>query len=160
MPTASNDAPPRSRSEATGASANGSSAGAAAEGESSSANSKFRKNTLDEMTVGRTEKPLAPEGWQKPRQSYGEEMRNDRGTNSAYGTPLGDDGSSQSIGGGSGETSVASDGGAKNASASTDASMDMRAEKKKRTPSVLGSLDRDASQKRRGKPKKTGRPGR
>ena len=50
----------------------------------------FKKNSLDEMTVGRTEKPATPEGWQPPRRSYGEEMRTDRGTNSAYGTPLGE----------------------------------------------------------------------
>ncbi len=37
--------------------------------------SLFRKPTLDEMTVGRTEKPAKPEGWSPPRQSYGEEMR-------------------------------------------------------------------------------------
>lgn len=28
--------------------------------------SYFRKNTLDEMTVGRTEKPETPQGWHKP----------------------------------------------------------------------------------------------
>ena len=49
---------------------------------------KFRKNTLDEMTVGRTETPRAPEGWSTPRASWAEEQRTDRGTNSAYGTPL------------------------------------------------------------------------
>ncbi|MEM7399108.1 MAG: excinuclease ABC subunit UvrB [Pseudomonadota bacterium] len=37
--------------------------------------SLFRKNTLDEMTVGRTEKPAPPEGWTEPRMSYGEDMR-------------------------------------------------------------------------------------
>jgi excinuclease ABC subunit B len=35
----------------------------------------FRKPDLDEMTVGRTEKPKTPDGWSPPRQSYGEEMR-------------------------------------------------------------------------------------
>ncbi len=30
------------------------------------------------MTVGRTEKPQAPEGWSPPRKSYGEAMRADR----------------------------------------------------------------------------------
>ncbi|MEZ5791150.1 MAG: excinuclease ABC subunit UvrB [Nitratireductor sp.] len=35
----------------------------------------FRKPTLDEMTVGRTEQPATPDGWAPPRQSYGEEMR-------------------------------------------------------------------------------------
>jgi excinuclease ABC subunit B len=35
----------------------------------------FRKPTLDEMTVGRTEEPAAPDGWSPPRKSYGEEMR-------------------------------------------------------------------------------------
>jgi excinuclease ABC subunit B len=35
----------------------------------------FRKNDLDEMTVGRTEKPATPEGWRSPRRSYGEDMR-------------------------------------------------------------------------------------
>ncbi|MCB1449581.1 MAG: UvrB/UvrC motif-containing protein, partial [Nitratireductor sp.] len=37
--------------------------------------SVFRKPTLDEMTVGRTEQPATPDGWAPPRQSYGEEMR-------------------------------------------------------------------------------------
>ncbi len=37
--------------------------------------SLFRKNALDEMTVGRTERPAKPDGWQRPRQSYGEDMR-------------------------------------------------------------------------------------
>ena len=49
----------------------------------------FRKNTLDEMTVGRTEKPATPDGWEQPRQSYGEEMRKAKGTNNDAGTPLG-----------------------------------------------------------------------
>jgi excinuclease ABC subunit B len=35
----------------------------------------FRKPHLDEMTVGRTEKKLVPEGWSPPRKSYGEDMR-------------------------------------------------------------------------------------
>mgnify|MGYP000103122687 CR=1 FL=1 len=52
----------RSRAEGAGVSANNDS-------------SYFRKNTLDEMTVGRTEKPATPEGWKAPRKSYGEEMR-------------------------------------------------------------------------------------
>ncbi|MEO0329880.1 MAG: hypothetical protein AAF217_14955, partial [Pseudomonadota bacterium] len=85
----------------------------------------FKKNSLDEMTVGRTEKPAAPEGWSQPRKSYGEEMRLAKGTNNDVGTPLGDEG-----------------------------------EKRKRPPVVEGSLEKDDSQKRRGKPKKTGRPGR
>ena len=43
----------RSRAEGAGVSANNDS-------------SYFRKNTLDEMTVGRTEKPATPQGWRKP----------------------------------------------------------------------------------------------
>ena len=35
----------------------------------------FRKPHLDEMTVGRTEEPAAPEGWAPPRRSHAEEMR-------------------------------------------------------------------------------------
>jgi excinuclease ABC subunit B len=35
----------------------------------------FRKNSLDEMTVGRTEKPATPEGWQPPRKGNDEERR-------------------------------------------------------------------------------------
>ncbi|MEO0330039.1 MAG: excinuclease ABC subunit UvrB [Pseudomonadota bacterium] len=85
----------------------------------------FKRNSLDEMTVGRTEKPAAPEGWSQPRKSYGEEMRLAKGTNNDVGTPLGDEG-----------------------------------EKRKTPPVVEGSLEKDDSQKRRGKPKKTGRPGR
>jgi len=45
-----------------------------------SGESYFRKNTLDEMTVGRTEKPATPEGWKPPRKDYGEgEKRSARG---------------------------------------------------------------------------------
>ena len=93
----------------------------------------FRKNTLDEMTVGRTEKPAVPEGWSAPRNSYGEEMRNDRGTNSAYGTPLGDEENPNPH------------------PEPTDGQMH-------RTKTVEGSLAKQ--EKRRGRPKKTGRPGR
>ncbi|MDZ7822724.1 MAG: excinuclease ABC subunit UvrB [Ahrensia sp.] len=35
--------------------------------------SGFRKNTLDEMTVGRTEKPMSPEGWSQPRKTWTED---------------------------------------------------------------------------------------
>ena len=99
----------------------------------------FRKNTLDEMTVGRTEKPLGKQppskdenlNWQSPRESYGDEMRRDRGTNSAYGTPLG-----------------ASDEDNKRLPTPT------------RAAEVEGSFAKDKDTKRRGRPKKTGRPGR
>lgn len=33
----------------------------------------FRKNTLDEMTVGRTEKPAVPDGWNQPRKTWTED---------------------------------------------------------------------------------------
>ncbi|KPB02992.1 excinuclease ABC subunit UvrB [Ahrensia marina] len=35
----------------------------------------FRKNTLDEMTVGRTEKPATPEGWSQPRKTWTEDAK-------------------------------------------------------------------------------------
>ncbi|MEM9573592.1 MAG: helicase-related protein, partial [Pseudomonadota bacterium] len=35
--------------------------------------SGFRKNTLDEMTVGRTEKPATPKGWSEPRKTWTED---------------------------------------------------------------------------------------
>ncbi|WP_425458860.1 excinuclease ABC subunit UvrB [Ahrensia kielensis] len=38
-------------------------------------NSVFRKNTLDEMTVGRTEKPATPEGWSQPRKTWTEDAK-------------------------------------------------------------------------------------
>ncbi|MEM9332892.1 MAG: excinuclease ABC subunit UvrB [Pseudomonadota bacterium] len=117
-------------------------------------NSLFRKNSLDEMTVGRTEKPAVPEGWSAPRNSYGEEMRNDRGTNSAYGTPLSDGGANK--GGGSGVASNASDGGANKSGGSGVASN--ASTSGKRHSSVEGSFEKQ--EKRRGRPKKTGRPGR
>ena len=91
---------------------------------SKKSDSGFRKNTLDEMTVGRTEKPVVPDGWEAPRKSYGEEMRRDRGTNSAYGTPLGSD------------------------------EADLPPEQPSSGPSQKNSDNR------RGRPKKTGRPGR
>ena len=127
---------------------------------------KFRKNSLDEMTVGRTETPLVPENWtapakpegstepigearasderanagsersedatvssnkwQTPRASWAEEQRTDRGTNSAYGTPLGDEG----------QTPI------------------------RRNKIGVGSYeDKSDERKRRGKPKKTGQTG-
>ncbi len=123
----------------------------------------FRKNTLDEMTVGRTEKPETPAGWSAPRKSYGEEIRTDRGTNSAYGTPLGDDekgkGSGSSMREQGNTPSVAGQAGEASASPRTGESAEAFS-KKQRTRSVEGSLDRDDSQKQRGRPKKTGRPGR
>ena len=167
------------------------------------AKGKFRKNTLDEMTVGRTEKPAAPDDWVKPekppsaassksehasagrsarprgggeqsepavssnqswsspRQSWAEEQRLDRGTNSAYGTPLGDDGKgkgSASVAGQqkneeNGQPSVAGQAGEASASPRTDGNADAFSEEKKRAQ----SRDRET---RRGRPKKTGRPGR
>ncbi len=42
--------------------------------------SLFKKPHLDEMTVGRTEKPKAPDGWQAPRKSYGDDMRENMST--------------------------------------------------------------------------------
>ena len=115
--------------------------GSAPQGE---AGGLFRKNTLDEMTVGRTEKPAPPEGWQKPRESYGEEMRRDRGTNSAYGTPLSPEEKESA--------SVAAQGEAtsRDASVSTGDGVD--------TPSRAIRRDKP-EQKRRGRPKKTGKPG-
>ena len=133
----------------------------------------FKKNTLDEMTVGRTEKPLGktpppvagqvsatsgdasprtdgdPDGsaenkqsWQKPRESYGEEMRRDRGTNSAYGTPLSPEEK--------GNPSVAGQASATSGSASprTGDGTD-----------VPSRANKTASANRRGRPKKTGKPG-
>jgi len=122
----------------------------------------FRKNTLDEMTVGRTEKPKTPAGWSAPRKSYGEEMRTDRGTNSAYGTPLGDDNKVNRSEAPGGDRPTAPDGapslsGGEATHVSANKSPDELAKKR---ISVEGSLDRDDSQKRRGRPKKTGRPGR
>jgi len=99
-------------------------------GESADALSKkgkslFKKNDLDEMTVGRTEKPATPEGWSEPRKSYGEEMREAKGTNNDVGTPL-----------------------------------DKTETPKRVKPAqVEGSLSKDDSQKRRGRARKTGRPG-
>ncbi|MDJ0614171.1 MAG: excinuclease ABC subunit UvrB [Rhizobiaceae bacterium] len=122
------------------------------EGGKSQEGSNFRKNTLDEMTVSRTEKPLTPEGWEAPRKSYGEEMRRDRGTNSAYGTPL-----PESERGTHGSVPAQDEATSRSASASTGGEPDGSA---KRHRSVEGSLEKDESQKRRGRPKKTGRPGR
>ncbi|MGB7285529.1 MAG: excinuclease ABC subunit UvrB [Salaquimonas sp.] len=42
--------------------------------------SLFKKPHLDEMTVGRTEKPKTPDGWQAPRKSYGDDMRENMST--------------------------------------------------------------------------------
>lgn len=194
-------APPSAHAQASQLNA---STGAAAEGENDTDSSLFRKNTLDEMTVGRTEKPATPDGWkppsvagetseasssadrqakrsreaqgeatsgtasprmdgepegsaeanlswQKPRQSYGEEMRRDRGTNSAYGTPLGErsdaDGNRSAAPGGDMPTDA-------NATRQRSGGEATRVSSNQ----VEGSLEKQ--DKRRGRPKKTGRPGR
>ncbi len=123
-------------------------------GESADALSKkgqslFKKNNLDEMTVGRTEKPAAPKGWEAPRKSYGEEMRNAKGTNNDVGTPLGDEGKNRNEATGADSATDA------NASRPRSGGEATRA----RAKNVEGSLQKDASQKRRGRAKKTGRPG-
>jgi len=140
----------KQKSKAQGKPALGSSS-AATEGGQSSDSSLFRKNDLDEMTVGRTEKPATPEGWSQPRKSYGEEMRQAKGTNNDVGTPLGDP-----------SVAAQDEATSRSASARTGASADALAKKgqsRKRSPQVEGSLSKDGSQKRRGRPKKTGRPG-
>ncbi|MFZ1813807.1 MAG: excinuclease ABC subunit UvrB [Rhizobiaceae bacterium] len=63
------------RGKRTGSEERPATARSRAEGAGVSENPLFRKPTLDEMTVGRTEKPATPDGWSPPRQSYGEEMR-------------------------------------------------------------------------------------
>jgi len=104
------------------------------------------------------------QSWSAPRKSYGEEMRNDRGTNSAYGTPLGDgereskqearrgeeDGTPPSVAEQSSATS-------RTASSRTGEGVETPS---KRNKTVQGSLEKDGVEKRRGRPKKTGRPGR
>ncbi len=91
----------------------------------------FAKPDLDEMTNKRTETHQPPEGWSAPRKSYGEEMRRDRGANSAYGTPLGDD----------------------------DPESKNKSPARTKPKTVEGSLVKDEPQKRRGRARKTGRPG-
>ncbi len=160
-----------------------------AQDEGGSGSSLFRKNTLDEMTVGRTEKPLGtpppvaaqtsatsrsagartdgdPDGsaenkqsWSEPRKSYGEEMRNDRGTNSAYGTPLSPE--DKATARGKESASVAAEGSAtsRTATASTGGDPAGSARPIKRGKIGLGSYEDKPDQKRRGRPKKTGKPG-
>jgi len=99
----------------------------------------FRKNTLDEMTVGRTEKPAAPEGWSEPRKSYGEDMR-----------------------GGFGPDGTVRDGGVRNAgkgSGDMDTS-ENEAQPVRRGKIGIGSYEDAGDEKRRKRrPGKTGRPG-
>jgi len=77
------------------------------------------------MTNARTETHQPAKGWSEPRKSYGEEMREAKGTNNDVGTPL-----------------------------------DKADTPKRKTPAqVEGSLSKDDSQKRRGRARKTGRPG-
>ncbi|MFD0915825.1 excinuclease ABC subunit UvrB [Pseudahrensia aquimaris] len=45
--------------------------------------SLFAKPKLDDMTVGRTEKPLAPEGWEQPRKTWMEDNRKGLATDGA-----------------------------------------------------------------------------
>jgi excinuclease ABC subunit B len=89
------------------------------------------------MTVGRTEKPATPEGWSEPRKSYGEEMRSAKGTNNDVGTPLGDS----------------------KTNAPHPEPVEGQSKKRKTPAQVEGSLSKDDSQKRRGRARKTGRPG-
>ncbi len=117
--------------------------------------SLFKKPELDEMTNARTEKPEAPKGWEAPRKSYGEEMRNAKGTNNDVGTPL-----PKSEQGNSGSVPAQGEATSRTASASTVESADALSKKQQRKPAqVEGSLSKDASQKRRGRARKTGRPG-
>jgi excinuclease ABC subunit B len=153
--------------------------GADAPAKNKQGGSLFRKNTLDEMTVGRTEKPATPEGWNAPRKSYGEEMRQSQEANAAADEAVRNrsegklvsetsEGPKRTEGpGGDSPTDANASrqcSGGKAARVSSNNSTDALAENKepgKRRPkSVEGSLERDDRSKRRGRPKKTGRPGR
>jgi len=126
--------------------------------------SYFRKNTLDEMTVGRTEKPATPEGWKAPRKSYGEEMREGLGVDGTVRgsgqSPLGTSrGTGQSAQGTSPEAEEAS-GRSGRLRGGPERSEDMAAsEFVKRHRSGLGSYE-DEPQRKKRRPGKTGRPGR
>ena len=57
--------------------------------------SLFKKPELDEMTVGRTEKPATPEGWSPPRKTWMEDSRKGISTDGAeHGDPRGGEGRS------------------------------------------------------------------
>ena len=117
--------------------------GAEAPAKNKQGGSLFRKNTLDEMTVGRTEKPATPEGWNAPRKSYGEEMRQTQEANAAADEAMKKREGKENFSPLEGEMSAQQTEGGK-----------------RRSPSVEGSLEKDDASKRRGRPRKTGRPGR
>jgi excinuclease ABC subunit B len=114
-------------------------AGARASDSTDKNKSLFKKNDLDEMTVGRTEKPATPEGWSEPRKSYGEEMRSAKWTNNDVGTPLAKEPLSPLAG--------------------VMSAKQTEGIKPRQAKNVEGSLSKDDSQKRRGRARKTGRPG-
>ena len=58
-------------------------AGSRAVNSSAKNKSLFAKPELDEMTVGRTEKPALPEGWEPPRKTWLEDSREGRSTDGA-----------------------------------------------------------------------------
>jgi excinuclease ABC subunit B len=170
---------PRTDGDADASTENKRGASANESADASAESKLFRKNTLDEMTVGRTEKPATPEGWNAPRKSYGEEMRQSQEANAAAdeaarrrseGKLVSEtsEGPKRTEGpGGDSPTDANASrqcSGGKAARVSSNNSTDALAEKKepgKRRPkSVEGSLERDDRSKRRGRPRKTGRPGR
>jgi excinuclease ABC subunit B len=123
--------------------------------------SLFRKNTLDEMTVGRTEKPATPEGWNAPRKSYGEEMRQSQEANAAADEAARKRNEGKLV-------SETSEGPKRTEGPGGDSPTDANASRQRSdgkaarvsSKSVEGSLERDNRSKRRGRPRKTGRPGR
>ena len=135
--------------------------------------SLFKKPHLDEMTVGRTEKKKAPEGWQAPRKSYGDDMRENLstdGTVRGFGNRSGD----QIISEEKEQPSVAGQASEANASPRTGADTDVSAKDKqsvseetnnpakpiRRAQIGAGSYEDPLDERHRSKkPKKTGRPG-
>ncbi|OHV76672.1 excinuclease ABC subunit UvrB [Rhizobium sp. LCM 4573] len=113
--------------------------------------SLFRKNTLDEMTVGRTEKPVTGKLPDRPAETIGTKKRGE--------TPISPSPSS-------GSTSPSSSSGSTSPSSSSGERSETRGPSDDPRPLVrgrigAGSYEDSGEQKRRGRTKgKTGRPGR
>jgi excinuclease ABC subunit B len=125
--------------------------------------SLFKRPELDEMTVGRTEKKKAPEGWTPPRKSYGEDMRESLST----------DGTVRGLGKGKEQPSVAGQASASSGSVGPRTGADpegsAEADKVSDNPAMptyrkkigQGSYEDPADERRRKRRTgKTGKPGR
>ena len=130
----------------------------------SGAASLFKKPELDEMTVGRTEKKKVPDGWQAPRKSYGDDMRENLSTDGTVRGEAGRGARSDAEEASGADAPRPRSGGPSETGAirvsenNPDASAEIVTRRGK--PGIGSYEDPSDEKRRRGRPKKTGRPGR